>query len=127
MSAIPVQVVRSRLDADWDVKLAHRLARLMDQQFSIGGVRFGWDALIGLAPIVGDTAAVLIGLFPLYVARRRRLGWALSMRMLLNLLVDWAIGLVPLAGDLADVGFKANVRNVRLLERAMRKGGYNQT
>jgi len=110
-----------RLDADWDMKLAHRLARLMDQQFSIGGVRFGWDALIGLAPIAGDTASVLIGLFPVYVARRRGLGWSVGGRMLLNLLMDWAIGLVPLAGDLADIGFKANVRNVRLLERALAK------
>lgn len=106
---------------DWDLKLAHRLAKLMDQRFAIGGVRFGWDALIGLVPVAGDTAAVLIGLFPVIVARRRGLGWMVGGRMLMNLLADWAIGLVPLAGDLADVWFKANVRNVRILERALRK------
>lgn len=115
-----------RLDADWDLKLAHRLARLMDQRFSIGGVRFGWDALIGLVPVAGDTVSVLIGLFPVYVARRKGLGWSVGGRMLLNLLMDWTIGLVPLAGDLADVAFKANMRNVRLLENAMRKKGYNR-
>ncbi len=95
----------------------------MDTEFSLGGIRFGLDALIGLVPILGDSIALLIGLYPLYIAQQHRLGFFLRVRMFFNLALDWIIGLLPLIGDVADVGFKANIRNANLLRRAFEQRG----
>jgi hypothetical protein len=108
-------------DLQADLARARWLADLLDTRFSIGGVRFGVDALVGLIPGLGDVLGVLPGLYPLFLARRHRLGRTVQARMALNLLVELGVGAIPIVGDLFDFGFKANVRNVRLLERAAAK------
>ena len=83
------------------------------------GTRVGLDALLGLVPVVGDLVSAGIGLYA--VAQARELGasrW-LQARMIGNLLADAALGAVPLAGDLADVYFKAHRRNMKLLQKAI--------
>ena len=80
----------------------------------IGGV--GLDAVLGLVPVAGDltSAAVSISL----IARSLRYGvpHEIITKMLANVLVDLLIGAVPIVGDLGDMWFKANVRNVALLK-----------
>lgn len=82
------------------------------------GIRFGIEGIIGLIPVVGDTLGMLAGIYPIYVAWRHQLGKAVQIRMALNLLIEWLIGIIPFIGDAADIWYKANLRNVRLLERA---------
>jgi hypothetical protein len=101
-----------------DLAAARQLAELLDAKFTVGGVRFGVDAILGLIPVVGDTVSTLIGVYPLMLARKHKLGRWVQARMAANLAADWAIGLVPLAGDVFDIGFKANLRNFALLEKA---------
>ncbi|MDB5295978.1 MAG: hypothetical protein JWO31_1961 [Phycisphaerales bacterium] len=101
-----------------DVARVRRVARWMDARFSLFGVKVGLDGLLGLVPVVGDTLASAIGLYPLHVARKHQLPPAVQLRIAGNVLADWAVGLVPVAGDLFDVAFKANLRNADLLERA---------
>ena len=101
------------------------LAHLLDSAFLIPGLnrRVGLEAVIGLVPIVGDIAGMVISSY--IVAEARRLGaprWLIA-RMALNVAFDGAIGIVPLAGDLFDAAFKANRRNVRLLRRWMERSG----
>ncbi|MEX0694822.1 MAG: DUF4112 domain-containing protein [Rhodospirillales bacterium] len=95
------------------------LARWMDSAFRIPGtrIRFGIDAVIGLVPVIGDTAGLIIGLG--IVSRAHKLGVPMPtlLRMLGNLGIDFALGAVPLAGDLVDFFWKANQRNIRLLEK----------
>jgi hypothetical protein len=98
---------------------ARRLARLLDAEFSIAGFRFGLDAIVGLVPVIGDAVSLAAGLYPLHVAHKHGLGKWVEKRMIANLLLDYAIGLVPVIGDVFDATFKANLRNVRLLERAV--------
>src|SRR6476661_4450875 len=98
-------------DAQRDLEAVDRLAKLLDTEFEFAGIRFGLDALIGLVPVIGDSIAALIGLYPIYVAQQHKLGLLLRARMLLNLVIDWLIGIVPIFGDILDVGFKANIRN----------------
>lgn len=98
-----------------------RLGVLLDARFRIPGtgIRFGLDSLIGLVPGVGDTATALIGLY--IVLRARALGasrWT-QARMVGNVLVDMVIGAIPLVGDIFDVAYKSNLRNVRLLQRSL--------
>ncbi len=103
------QTVIERLDA---------YARLMDSQLRIPftPIRLGVDSLIGLIPGVGDGAAFLMSLYPIFEARKMGAGMGLMVKMLFNILVDFLIGLIPFIGDIFDIGFKANIRNVRLLK-----------
>src|SRR3954468_21301083 len=111
----------SQPDAQRDLQNVDRLAQLLDSEFEFAGIRFGLDAIIGLIPVLGDSIAALIGLYPLYVAQQHKLGLLLRGRMLLNLIIDWLIGIVPIIGDVLDVGFKANIRNAKLLRSALEK------
>ncbi|HEU5177311.1 MAG TPA: DUF4112 domain-containing protein [Burkholderiales bacterium] len=98
-----------------------RLAWLLDSSIPIPGTRLsiGIDALIGLVPFVGDLAGVLASSYILGEAARLGVGRGVLLRMALNVAIEGVVGLVPLAGDVFDAAFKANQRNVRLLERWM--------
>lgn len=77
----------------------------------------GLDALVGLVPGLGDALGALVAGSVLVTALRAGVPATVAARMLLNIAVDAGIGAVPLAGDLFDAGFRANRRNVALLER----------
>lgn len=111
---------RSAPDLQTDLARARWLADLLDTKFKVAGVRFGLEGLLGLVPVVGDTLGTVAGLYPLWVAARHRLGKGVQARMAANLLVEWGAGMVPWVGDAFDVAFKANIRNVKLLEKAAR-------
>lgn len=100
-----------------------RLSYLLDTSFRIPGTRTraGLDAVIGLIPGVGDVAGAVISVY--LVAEAARLGIPRSTiaRMLGNVALEALVGSVPLAGDIFDVFFRANRRNVRLLERALER------
>jgi hypothetical protein len=93
------------------------LATLMDSQFRILGtnIRFGLDALLGLIPGAGDFGTFLIsGYMVLLLAQNGASGFVLS-RMVLNIFIDALFGSIPVLGDIFDIAFKANQRNVSLL------------
>lgn len=96
-----------------------RLAHLLDARFRFPGTafRFGLDPLIGLIPVAGDTISLCIGLLILFDARRLGARKRVLARMLLNLGVDWAVGIIPLVGDAADFFIKPNRANAALLMR----------
>ncbi|MCA3216229.1 MAG: DUF4112 domain-containing protein [Burkholderiales bacterium] len=97
------------------------LAQLMDSAFVVPGtrVRVGLDAALGLVPGVGDLASGAIGLYIVLQARELGASRWLQARMMGNLLLDTAVGSVPLVGDAFDVLFKANLRNLRLLQQEL--------
>jgi hypothetical protein len=104
-----------------DLARVRTVAKLLDAQFEIGGIKFGWDAIVGLVPVAGDIVTTLIGVYPLYIARKHNLGKFIRARMVSNLLIDLALGSVPLIGDAFDIGFKAHLKNAALLEKAAEK------
>ena len=108
-------------DLEADLRRARVLANWLDAKFEIMGVKFGADSLIGLVPVVGDTLTALASSYLIYVARRHNLGTVVQSRMAFNILVDWLPGLVPVVGDLIDVAYKANLKNLKLLEAAAEK------
>ena len=97
-------------------RLRH-LAQLQDSRFRLLGIRFGWDSVIGLIPGIGDAAMAAMAAYVVVEAARMGAPKALLARMSLNVLIDFVLGATPLIGDLADIAFKANIRNVDLLER----------
>jgi Domain of unknown function (DUF4112) len=96
-----------------------RVAWLMDRALTIPGTKIsvGLDALLGLLPVGGDvvTGIVQAGLV-LIALRQYKVPRAIAARMMANVLLDVAVGSIPILGDLFDVGFKANTRNIKLLE-----------
>jgi hypothetical protein len=100
------------------------LARLMDSRFRIPGtsIRFGFDALIGLIPGAGDLSTFAIsGYMLLIMARNGASGFVLA-RMVVNILVDTIVGAIPVIGDIFDIAFKANIRNLQLMQEYYREG-----
>lgn len=93
------------------------LEQLLDNRFSVAGIPVGLDTIIGLVPVVGDTVTAGLSGWIIWQAHRLGAPDALKARMAANVAVDFAIGMVPLAGDLADAFFKSNTRNVRLLRQ----------
>jgi hypothetical protein len=95
----------------------NRLAWLLDSSIPVPGTRFtvGLDALIGLVPVVGDFAGVLLSGYILREAAALGVSRSILARMALNVAVEGLVGMIPVAGDLFDAAFKANQRNVRLL------------
>jgi len=94
------------------------IARLFDSAFAIPGTkwRFGIDALFGLVPGLGDIVGALVAVYALHVARTLRAPGAIQLHMLSNIAVDALVGTVPLIGDLFDFVFKAQTRNLALLD-----------
>ncbi len=94
---------------------------MFDQQFRVPGTqfRFGLDAVIGLVPVLGDSFGAIVSLYLVWEALRLRVGLATVIRMLINIAIDWLVGLIPLADILFDAVFKANVKNARLIARAI--------
>jgi hypothetical protein len=113
-----VYVTERWREPDLDPRL-ELLARLMDSAFHIPGlgIRFGLDALIGLIPGFGDTATSLISLYILNAANRYGVPRVMLARMALNIAIDFVVGSIPFVGDIFDVYWKANQKNVALLRR----------
>lgn len=78
--------------------------------------RFGVDSLVGLAPVAGDAVMAAVSLYFVWEARRLGAPPSLLARMVGNIAVDAAGGSIPVVGDLFDAAFRANLRNVALLE-----------
>ena len=95
-----------------------RLAVLLDDSIPIPGTRFriGVESIVGLIPGAGDLAGGAFSLYILLQAARMGVPRPLLARMGTNLVVDVVVGAVPILGDLFDAGFKANMRNLALLE-----------
>lgn len=83
--------------------------------------RFGLDPLLGLLPVAGDTVGAALSLWIVYQALRLDAPPAVLARMLGNVALDFAAGSIPLLGDLFDAGFKANLKNVALLQKSLAK------
>jgi len=104
--------------------MLRRWAVLLDSVFRVPGtrIRFGLDAIIGLVPGLGDFSAPVFAAVLIATGFRMRIPAVVQARMVLNAALDMLMGLVPLLGDLADVAWKANLRNLALLERHARPG-----
>lgn len=101
-------------------RLMERIAWLMDRAVTIPGTRvsFGLDALLGLVPVGGEavTGVVQIGLV-LMALHQYRVPKAVAVRMIANVLLDTGLGSIPILGDIFDVFFKANTKNLALLKQ----------
>jgi hypothetical protein len=109
----------SNVPADPALPALRKWAVLLDSAFQVPGtkMRFGLDPIVGLVPGAGDVVTGFFAVMILLHAIRLRIPKVVIARILLNTGLDLLVGAVPLLGDLFDAGFKANLRNLTLLER----------
>ncbi len=102
-----------------------RLARILDSNWKIPGtsIRFGVDAVAGFLPGIGDAATGLVSAYIVLRARNHGASGGLLARMLGNVALDTVVGSVPILGSIFDVYYKANNRNIRLLQRHLEASG----
>jgi hypothetical protein len=95
------------------------MERLLERSFTIPGINrpVGLDALVGLVPVIGEVVTAAMGAYIVWEAKNLGVPkWKLA-RMGANVLFDTAIGAIPLIGDAADLVFRSNTRNLRILLR----------
>ena len=106
------------IDVAATVKRLRWLANFLDTAVRLpGGFRFGADTIIGLAPGVGDLATAGIACYFVYEGKRLGLPKRALAAMAGNVALDLILGVTPILGDLADTWFKANVRNLAIIEK----------
>lgn len=98
---------------------AQSLANTLDTAVKIPviGISVGLDFLIGLIPGVGDATMLLVSLRIVRLGRKLGLPKPLQTQMLRNCIIDFGLGFIPLVGDVVDLFYKANQKNVRIMER----------
>jgi len=94
-----------------------RLSRLLDNAFAIPGTRFriGLDGILGLIPGIGDATGAALSIYLIVQAARLGLPVSTLLRMVGNVALETVVGAVPIVGDIFDIVWKANIRNMALL------------
>jgi hypothetical protein len=109
-----------RLNAPFNERLQRlrSIAWLLDNSIPLpGGMRVGLDAIIGLVPGIGDAIGAVISAYIINEARSMGAPKSVLLRMTGNVMIETIVGAIPFAGDLFDAAYKANMRNLALLER----------
>lgn len=102
-----------------------KMATMLDSQYRIPGTqwRFGADAIIGLVPGAGDLATTALAAYIVWRARKMGISRWAQTKMITNVFLDTTLGAIPLVGDAFDVWLKANKRNIRIIEKDLRRSG----
>lgn len=93
------------------------LERLLEGSFNLPGSarKIGFDALLGLIPVAGDTIAAAVGLYLVWEARNLKMSRLQQARMAGRVGFDWLLGLVPIAGDVFDIVYRSNSKNLKTI------------
>jgi hypothetical protein len=110
-------------DKDAELAKIERFATLLDSQFTIPGteVKFGLEAIAGLVPVLGDAIGFICSAIIYHQLKQLDLPRWTRMRMGWNIAIDTLAGIIPIVGDIFDVAFKANMKNIALARRALAK------
>lgn len=98
---------------------AQKMANLLDTAVTLPiiPIRVGLDSLIGLIPGAGDAIMLFVSLRIVWLGKSMGMPKVLVAQMVKNSAIDFALGFIPLIGDIADIFYKANQKNVRIMER----------
>ncbi|RLV93361.1 hypothetical protein JA1_002506 [Spathaspora sp. JA1] len=107
------------------LRIVRKRAYRSDFQFSIGSMKFGWASIMKIIPILGTMITFYWSLELLTLCWELDDGfpWNLQLLFILNLIIDFTIGSIPLLGMIFEIGYKANSRNFLILERHLTKVG----
>ncbi|MBH0077367.1 DUF4112 domain-containing protein [Pseudoalteromonas sp. SWYJ118] len=113
----------SHIKAQASIARLERFSKLTDSSIGIPFTKFniGLEAVIGLIPVIGDAAGLILSSYVLIEAQHLGVSKRIKTKMIINMLIDFVGGLVPFFGDIFDAFFKANTRNTRLLKNYIAK------
>ncbi|MFT7590035.1 MAG: hypothetical protein ACI959_002257 [Limisphaerales bacterium] len=113
-------------DLPKELSWLERLTGLMDTAFRIPftNIRFGIDPIIGLIPGFGEFIPTLISGIMVITMARHGVGGMAVVQMMGNVILDFIVGLIPVIGDIFDLGYKSNIRNLNLLKAHYQEGKY---
>jgi hypothetical protein len=117
----------TELDRAKTLKRVQRLSRVMDTAWRVPftRIRFGLDSVFGLVPGAGDGLNLLVSAYALWLAHKLGAPRALVLRMIANSGIDFGVGSIPVLGDVFDLLFKSNTRNLKLLTDYLEKQDTN--
>ena len=118
----PVPQLPEHIANEPRLKMVRRVVRLMDEQFSIGGFRFGLDPVLNFIPIAGDISSYIISVSLIITMIQHGASGRVAAKMLANATLDALIGAVPVLGWIFDFTYKANTRNLKLLTEHYTEG-----
>ncbi len=120
---------KNQIDKETLAKASEVLANILDSAIQVPGtnIRIGLDPLIGLIPGIGDALASFVGSTIIVMASRLQVPKIILFRMSANLMINGAIGAIPVLGDFFSVWFKSNARNAQLLRRHSSSAGQSST
>lgn len=104
------------------LKNVEAISKLLDSQFKVGGFRFGLDPILNFIPFAGDGVTALVSIMLVYTMGKHGASNKLIARMLLNVLIDFVVGAIPVLGWIFDFYYKANDKNVQLLKEHYDEG-----
>ncbi len=112
---------REPLDRAQVLRRLEWLTTVLDDRYKVPGTKigFGWDTLIGLIPVAGDSVTTALSVYFMWEANRLGVSKWTLWRMLANVGIDFVVGLVPFVGDLCDVAWRANRKNLKLLKQEL--------
>src|SRR6476660_3421479 len=98
------------------LKVATRLANLLDNSLQVGPYRFGLSGLINIIPGVGDVIDAILSLYLVWIAFQMEVPARIMLQMLGNIAINFVLGAVPVLGDLVYLVRKVNLKNLQLLQ-----------
>ena len=101
---------------DTHIRYAKRLVTILDTKFSLFGIRFGIDPLFDIIPGFGSLVGSATSCYLLWLAYKLQVPAGVYVRMLVNIMADFLVGSIPLAGIAFDLLFRSNLKNLKLLE-----------
>lgn len=96
-----------------------QLSKNLDESFTVPGtnIKFGMDAILGLVPGGGDLVSGIFSLYMLRAAMKLKLPKRAILSILANIVLDTTVGIIPVAGDIFDVFWKSNKRNMNIIDK----------
>jgi hypothetical protein len=95
-----------------------RIVKLLDEQYSFLGIKFGIDPLLNLFPGLGNLLGVAISIYLFWIAYQKKSEPVVYFKMALNIILDFLMGVIPVLGLIFDLAYKSNVRNLKILENS---------
>lgn len=108
----------------WTAKV---MTDILERRFKLFGFEFGIDPIVGLVAGAGDIITVILGLYFVWIGLRINLPINKLFEMLWNLGLDFALGSIPLIGDIFDFTFRAHAKNYTILKDHYEKNGLYKT
>lgn len=102
-----------------NLRKVRKIAKVLDTAIGIPGTKFriGLDPILGLIPGGGDLITAGISGYMIFLAARCGLDSPQIYKMIKNIAIETIVGSIPIAGDIFDAYFKANIRNLEILEK----------